>query len=405
MTTIEKPYEITHWYSTIGTGDGHDYATRGYLSSLMKIGYEGLRLPPSVSSAMLVFDKAKDADIARFTDLVRPPAQLRMSDKKGEDGAFVQTTENVNWLVKALVLHHDPASICRVYSHLTRMDRAPGVAYVGITVWETSAIPESVARVLSELDTLIVPSQHTRDAFVQSGVDTNLHVVPHTFDPEIWPRPGKEELRESVNNGRFVFYAIATPIERKNLYGLLRAYFDAFKGQDDVVLRIKTMGDTKDLLKRVDADCFVPAEKRPKVQFFVDRWPTEKIRAFHLDGDCCVSACKGEGFGLIEFEGKLCGNRVITTDWGAAPEFLLTTDLLVQATLEPVHDMHGIGPYDDTQQWANPDHDALVAAMRQAYEEKRPRDAAQWDYYRNSYGPEAIGRQLADILVRAKESA
>lgn len=479
-------WPITVWYSTLGIGDGHDYATRGYLMSLMRVGYEGIRIPPSLTSSLMQFDETVDPDIIRFRELAQPPKHLRMKPlerisgddpriKSREIGIDVngdpimervgeQTVRGVDEFgnkfeetiklcegsvdidreqqytsydkqaIECVVIHHDPASISRNYTNFTKTNRPDGVAYVGVTVWEADSIPNPVARILSELEAVIVPSLHTKKAFERSGVDTRIVVVPHTFDPEVWSRPKMGELRKP-DEGKYVFYNIGTAIERKNLATLVRAYFTAFEGRDDVVLRLKSSGEHAGLIalaKEALEDSGIDNAKRPAVRLFTSHWSTEKMRDFHLDGDCFVSATRAEGFDLCGFEAKLCGSRVITTDWGASPEFLKLpdlagevgngnggpyrgghaefapakqTDLLVPAKLVSVDGMFGIGCYSPKQKWADPDFEALVESMRVAVRQRLGPDLEAWDRLYSTYRPKVVGAQLAEALLDAREEA
>jgi glycosyltransferase involved in cell wall biosynthesis len=476
--TMSDAWPVTLWYSTLGVGDGHDFATRGYLDALMAAGYEGIRIPPSVSTALTMFDTKKDPSMERFMPLARPPQHLRMAEPQrvqagdprigtsqriqrlDDDGnpikdnfgdpvteeiiiaegsidpdAKIDYTVDAKTAVRCVVIHHDPTSICRNYANMVKLGKPSGVAYVGVTVWETSSIPDQVALMLSELDLIVVPSEHTARAFRESGLATKMAVVPHSFDAKLWPQPTLEEtVRERE---KYIFYAIATPIERKNLKGLVRAYFVAFQGRQDVQLRIKSIGE-RSALERLAREALeesgVPNNERPPIKLFTGEWSTEKIRAFHLDGDCCVSADRGEGFGLVPFEAKLCGSRVITTGWGAATEFLKHTsleidgkpnghpyrghphmvgavrhgtgsDILVPYKLVPVSGMYGIGCYAPDQEWADPEHDALVEAMREAATQRLGPDLEAWARLNKKFGVDTIGTQLSALLHKARDEA
>jgi glycosyltransferase involved in cell wall biosynthesis len=445
MSSISVP--MTLWNSTLGIGDGQDFATRGYLKALMAVNYPGLRLPPSVSSPLLRFDK-ENAELADFVDLARPPKEVRMRPLKlieagdprigktylvkaygmsGEreldkDGnpAFMevpytegavdpdvdqQTFSTKSAETRCIVIHHDPASICRHYTNLVKHGRAPGVAYVGITAWETSEIPEAVAVILSELDMLIVPSEHTKLAMEASGVSTKIVMVPHAFDEKRWPRPTDEEL-DHGDRDRFVFYTVATPVERKNLVGLMRTYFKAFNGRTDVVLRIKSSaskGQLKEMAVTALEQAYVPREERPPLQFFTGKWSIDKIREFHIDGDCFVSATRAEGFGLGELESRLCGSRVITTGWGSQVDILGEYDYLTDYMLIPVFNMQGVGCYEPEQEWADPYDESLVECMRSA----RVNTHNSFDYEELIYkfGQKAVGEKLAAALLEAQRVA
>ena len=471
MAQEQEVFPTTLWYSTLGMGDGHDFATRGYLRALMEIDFFGLRLPPSIATSVLMLDDKADPDITQFASLTRPPEVARMKPLKliepgdprigttkiidGTDMAGnpkpmeVTITEgsidldveqqyvsSARQEVRSVIIHHDPASIARHYTTLTKRGKPNQVSYVGVTVWETSHIPNAVAMILNELHAIVVPSEHSKEALVRSGVEIPVKVVRHTFDPEHWPEPTLEELNyeERKDRGKYVFYTIATPIERKNIKGLMRAYFKAFEGRDDVVLRVKIPGKKAEL-KPLAVEALEQANitgKVPSINLFGGNWPTEKVRAFHLDGDCFVSATRCEGFDLVSLESKLCGSRVITSEWGAAKEFLTykevhdaktidngpyrgmldvklikTTghDILIPCELVPVQGMYGIGCYDEDQKWGDPNEEALISAMRQATSSRLPPDLKAWSRLRNDLSIERIGKQLSDVILNAREEA
>ena len=470
MAQTQQIFPTTLWYSTLGMGDGHDFATRGYLRALMNENFFGLRVPPSISTSVLMLDEKADPEITQFAELTRPPKIARMKPLKlieaGDprigttkviDGTDMagnpkpmevtitegsidldveqEYTSSARQEVRSVVIHHDPASIVRHYTTLIKRGKPSKVGYVGVTVWETSHIPDAVAMILNELHAVVVPSEHSKKALVRSGVDIPVEVVRHTFDPYKWPQPTLEELGypERKDREKYVFYAIATPIERKNLKGLMQAYFKAFEGRDDVVLRIKIPGQKIELKEMANA-AFDQARitgKRPALKIFAGNWPTEKIRAFHLDGDCYVSATRAEGWGLCEQEAKLCGSRVITSEWGAAREFLeyeefvepdmlsgspyrgaesrivKTTgyDTLIPCALVPVQGMYGIGCYDEDQQWGEPNEDALISAMRLVAASRLNPDLEAWIRLRADLAIERIGQQLASVILKAREEA
>jgi len=438
-------YDVTIWYSTFGMTDSHDYATREYLLSLLSVGYDGIRLPPAARGVL--FDTERDPELERFLPLTRPPEQHRMSKLKRiqhgdprigtwktiesidkDTGISTKTkvlvtegsvdldevqeyVKNPEVRVKTTVIHHDPSSIARTYTGLIRGGRPLGISYCGITVWETNMIPDGVARVLSELDCLIVPSQYSADAFIYSEVETPIHIIPHAFDQRKWPKPMAAELKRGKRD-KFIFYTIGTHIERKNLKGLLKAYITAFEGAKDVQLRIKTFGEKikfSDLYAEVIDEMKINTADIPDVKFFLENWTTEKMRAFHLDGDCFISATRGEGFGLCEFEAKLCGRRVITTDGGATKEFLVpnmfkssSDDILVPAKMIFVENMYGIGCYDVDQEWYDPKFDALVEAFRRAKREGPKVDKNSYEFLQSRYNHKVIGEQLANTLDKYK---
>lgn len=436
---------LTLWYSTLGVGDGHDYATRGYLDALTAAGYTNIRLPPSQQTNMLVIGAAEDGELDRFIPFVRPRGlaplvyvaegdprigtpkpvgcvggdpsngipELPEADRLWKAGDLdVQNlppealSSNVDSTVTRIVIHHDPGSIVRMLSGLLRLGRPEG-KLVGIAVWEADRLPAAVAQILSELDLVIVPSEHSARAFQVSGLDTKLVVIPHAFDVErVWTRPTPDEQPEP---GPFTFYTIASPILRKNLEGLIAAYYEAFDSSFDVRLGIKA-NVRKQLIQEIEERAMVRSgrtsrEGLPPVRWFTQRWETSRMRDFHLACHCWVSATRGEGFDLPLAEALLCGNHVITPAWGASVE--LTPGVCKDARyvalsgLVPVPtEMSAYGPYASNQQWAEPDLDDLALAMVAAYGMRgsRERDPGQWDRLAPKLCSKAVGDTLAETL-------
>ena len=65
------------------------------------------------------------------------------------------------------------------------------------------------------------------------------------------------------------------------------------------------------------------------------------IGALHHRGDCFVSLCRSEGWGLGAFDAAAYGNPVVTTGFGGHSDYLAGTPYLVDFDLVPVHDPSG----------------------------------------------------------------
>lgn len=423
----------TLWYAPLGMKDSHDFATRGYLDALMSVGFQGLRLPPSFATGLLDLN---NPDLERFAPLALgtglPPVvriqpgdprigtprpvgnadgvlsgadPLADEDKLYKAGDVDLAAQPVDAHVTAasdpvtrILIHHDPGSLVRNLSGMLRGGR-PQATLIGLTVWEPDRIPAGLAQVLSELDMLLVPSEHTKQAILRSGFDSLIEVVPHAFDcARRWPRPTGNPA-----GSQFRFYTVAAPIERKNLVTLVAAYLETFRSDEEVVLQIKTSGNKAGVQKLMqDAAGLVGSQNHPKVLWYLGHWTDAAMCHFHQTSDCWVSATRGEGFGMGEVEAALSGNEVITTDWGAAPELLGEGHRLVPCDLVPVPThMAKIGPYSESQRWADPARGALGAAMRAAFLARRGKRPEQWDALHPLVDTEPVGLRLASLLEEA----
>lgn len=436
-------FKTTLWYAPIGVGDGQDVATRGYLRSLMAVNYEWVIAQPDRHARL------DDPDLDAIRQLFGSPAQFRYERPRvlpgdprvgqrwkqfpdtwtvgagapgdPDSAGSVVTWDNIiregdvdhdipiphpseRWQPKTelIVLHFDPSTLARVRDAMARATNG-ATPIVGITAWETDRIPAGVAQQLSDLDYMVVPSQHTINALVAGGFDAPASVVPHAIlmDP-----PSSEELGRISTSGRYVFYTIGTNIERKYLRGVIAAYCRAFAGSNfkDVGLVIKTRDEAPGLRKLYkDGIELSGTHTTPKIAIYGDKWSNSRVRELHLQSDCWVDATRAEGFGLGQAEAAIMGNAVITTNWGAQTEVLDVPGVeakLVDFTLVPVDEaMAAIGVYRADQKWADPSIDHLAEHMLQlASSGKKAKQLVGAAHMAARYGVSAVGDQLNLIL-------
>ena len=86
--------------------------------------------------------------------------------------------------------------------------------------------------------------------------------------------------------------------------------------------------------------------------------------ALHERGNCFVSLCRSEGWGLGAFDAAASGNPVVTTGFGGHLDYLAGTDYLVRFDLVPVDDPAGYPSYAPDQHWAEPDLDHGAELLR-----------------------------------------
>ena len=89
-----------------------------------------------------------------------------------------------------------------------------------------------------------------------------------------------------------------------------------------------------------------------------------EIEELHAGGDCFVSLCRGEGWGLGAFDAAAHGNPVVITGFGGQLDYLAGSPYLVDFELVPVVDPMGFPSYAPDQRWAEPDLDHAAALLR-----------------------------------------
>ncbi len=81
-----------------------------------------------------------------------------------------------------------------------------------------------------------------------------------------------------------------------------------------------------------------------------------QIRRLHLRGDCYVSLCRGEGWGIGAFDAAAHGNPVVMTAFGGQLDYLKRElAYLVNYELVPVINPQAPLSYSPDQRWAEPD--------------------------------------------------
>ena len=277
--------------------------------------------------------------------------------------------------------------------------------YVGMTAPDADRIQRWAAIAINKAyPLLIVPSQHSAHAAEIGGIKIPVAVVPHPAHESLWLQLPK------VNKKRdpYVFYYIGSWNERKNPQALIRAYVKAFPGLGPTRLVMKLTGPeglvamAHELVRtaaRNNGQTVADDWTRPDIAISAGLQPEKSIRELHAYGDCYVSPHRGEAWGLAAFEAALLGRRVIYTDWSGVKDYLTDpVHIPVPYTMVGVQGMGGQIHYSHEQQWADPDQEALAAALQQAERERRVPDPTETAVLRESYGYQRCGKLLREAL-------
>ena len=258
----------------------------------------------------------------------------------------------------------------------------------GSTVWETDKIPRHWPALFESLDGLIVPTAWNLEVFRASGVTIPIAVIPHInqFDDVAVDDGSRESSRSRLPElkGRYVFYCISTWMKRKGIDLLIRAFTKAFKHSDPVVLILKTTDHDLEQGKDSILSHFRQKEPMPTVEKLAGMMPKfrksplvihlggelsdQEIAALHDMGDCYVSLCRAEGWGLGAFEAGFREKPVIMTGWGGQTDFLKPENsYLVDWEKIPVKTPVKIMSYTSDQQWVEPSIPSAIAALREVF--------------------------------------
>ncbi|MEY2569035.1 MAG: hypothetical protein QOE35_3564 [Actinomycetota bacterium] len=292
----------------------------------------------------------------------------------------------------------------------------PDGFHVGQTVWETDRLPGHWPALLEVPDLLIVPCRWNAEVMRAAGVSTPVVVVPHVA-PEV--HAGTREAWAGIDPETFVFYTIGQWTVRKALDLTVRAFLQAFTRDDPVLLVVKTSwrdwtyrglpplsraapGTTAGALARLAAVHGGPAA--PAVELTTLDLEDAAIAGLHTRGDCFVSLCRSEGWGLGGFDAAAYGNPVVMTGFGGQLDWL-DADAAWRVDHEVVAVDSPDASYTPDQHWAEPSVDHGAALLREVFEAgaaARARAAPLAERIATRCSPAAVAGAYADSVDRAR---
>ena len=244
-----------------------------------------------------------------------------------------------------------------------------GKKIIGMTVWETTKLHPDWVPWINMVHEVVVPCEWNKKVFQDSGIIRPIKVVPH-----IMRHQNTVEAEIKGTEGRYVFYTIGQWHNRKGIDDTIRAYLTAFNSSNkDVVLVVKAFSSdfsegqkqvTKKRVQEVISEFSDPAD----VVLINEEMTQEQMEAIHTVGDCYVSLCKSEGWGLGAFDAAARGKPVIMTGFGGQMDFLKKGQhKIVSYKLTDVDGMPWIPWYLKEQQWAQPNIGNAAQQMKEVY--------------------------------------
>ena len=295
------------------------------------------------------------------------------------------------------------------------IDAERGRPIIGHTVWETTAIPAHWRSLLNAVDRLLVPCQWNKSVFDACGVTVPIDVIPHVLDEQATAGAPRAECEDGDG---YVFYTIGVWSHRKALYRTVQAFCEAFTADDPVTLVVKTNPDDltvtglRRYLGRSVAQAVHGITRRyprpPRIRLRVEDLSDEGIRRLHRRGDCYVSLCRGEGWGIGAFDAVAHGKPVVMTGFGGQLDFL-DRDLayLVGFDLVPVDNPQAPLSYSPDQRWAEPDVQDGARRLREVVADPgaaSARGCALRDRLPARFGERAVIDRLTPVLAAATGS-
>lgn len=239
-------------------------------------------------------------------------------------------------------------------------------------------------------------------------VNKNTKIIPHACDLSKY---SKEYSPLNLPLEQFSFYFISELSRRKNLVALLKAFHSEFARNEPVSLIIKTYQHGKsdvDVKNLVVEMCnmvktnlkLLPNNLYKKEIIITQRLSEEQLMRLHATTNCLVAPSYGEAWGQACIDALGMGNSVICTDIDGQFPFIhdLENGYRVKAHEEPCFGMTDTFPelYTSRETWHSVDIDALMGAMRHAFEMGMDKEVCKESVKQYSY--EKVGQQIMEAL-------
>lgn len=278
---------------------------------------------------------------------------------------------------------------------------------IGHLFWETDRLPHAWVEPCNKMEEIWTASDRMIKMLRSSGVTTPCYAFPqpcNTMSSYESIRPFEMKFKKD-----FIFYSVFQWIERKNPRTLLRSYWRAFEGRDDVTLLLKTyrVNYSVDEYHHIKND--IAQWKRelgmtsyPKVLLVNRLLKDTEMHKLHALGDVYVNPSSGEGWCRPLQEAMLYGKPVISADNGGITDYM-TDEYYFRVPSVPtrVTEVSYIPWYTKDQHWWEIKEDELVRTFRHAYDTRESHGdminkARSWVLTNTNY--QTVGNQLKERL-------
>ena len=262
---------------------------------------------------------------------------------------------------------------------------------IGYWAWETPKVPASWVWMADFLHEIWVPSRYVHDALTQAftaegrlDLIDRLRLMPHPVPlPVVKGHGERNALREGFGLQPGLVEVLSlfdtkSSAVRKNPWGSIEAWTRAFPQPAEtarLTLKASDLGDDRATAQRLNAIL----NEREDIRLVTERFSDADMDRFSACFDIVLSPHRSEGFGLPLAEAMAAAVPVIATGYSGNLDFMNSGNArLIPFALIRIDDVDG--PYtglekDPDQVWADPDLDALSAAIRELVESHALREA------------------------------
>ncbi|HEX5441211.1 MAG TPA: hypothetical protein VFW76_10025 [Ktedonobacterales bacterium] len=359
-----------------------------------------------------------DHHVREFTrELVRQGVDVQLIDLPSWSPAKLPPRMRDPWFDELLRPLDADITLHFTMPHQVEIDHA--TLNVNYTMFEATRVPESWIEQNLRHDLVVVPTESSRQAWLNGGMlDERLRVSPLGINPALYGEPA-EPLVFRTQAGRPVlddttrFLNVSELGPRKNIVGLLHAWLDATRENDDAILILKLgryapgwfellllqMRQLEDKTGRRFADA-------APVEMLLDMLPDSEMPRLFAVGTHYISLSHGEGWDQSMVEAAASGLRLIAPDHSAYQAYLTPET----ATLLPSREIPARFEGDPELQalfaganWWQPDHEAAVDAIRATISHPNTGPSGARDLVLHQFTWEHATRSLIAVLNELKQ--
>lgn len=269
---------------------------------------------------------------------------------------------------------------------------------IGFWLWELEEFPDEWLPCLNCLNEIWTPSEFISRT-IREKTDKPVITIPYHVDAEIHHPYSRKEL--GLPEDRFLFlmmYDKDSMTERKNPKGVLKAYRDAFSGQENVGLVIKVNNCSDEELEYLKEGL----QEYRNLYFITETMTRDQVNSLIKESDVLVSLHRAEGFGLVMAEAMLLGTPVIATNWSSNTEFM-NANVACMVDYQLVELKEDMGVFKKGNRWADPDISQAAFYMRSLYEDKNLRRRLSENARNHIQGKLSMNSAVAIIEKRVGE--
>jgi len=249
---------------------------------------------------------------------------------------------------------------------------APGQRNVGLVFWELPVVPHAWRPSLALFDAIL-----TCSPFVRHAIETAVPDVPtlHTEHPLLPPpQTNRESVRASLGIPCNAFvcctsFDLRSAYSRKNPGASVQSFLQAFPGDADVRLIIKTNGNP-DPISMSDPELIDSIRKDPRIILITETLGYGEVLSLYDAADVFISLHRAEGLGLGPMEAMLLGKLVIATGYSGNMAYMTEQNSMPipYRLIEPLRTswQYRRAFSGDTASWADPDIEQAASALRTA---------------------------------------